>query len=170
MSFEDFLSVALVAILFNRVERLRLSWNSDQQNCSLFWSCCYRASFGSKRPKVWKEMSKIYFQDSGCGDHLGFSIGSFSYFVSTRRPNAHHQVSIQLDYRGDVQNMSSQHFSHINVHGPYKCMRKQIWPCCKKVKCQHRTIISAILVDLLSPIICAKIRAQGLLGSRIEDF
>ena len=30
-------------------------------------------------------------------------------------PNAHHQVSIQLDYRGDVQNMNSQHFSHINV-------------------------------------------------------
>ena len=32
----------------------------------------------------------------------------------------------------------------------------------KKVKCQHRIIILAILVDLLSPIICAKIRAQGL--------
>ena len=39
----------------------------------------------------------------------------------------------------------------------------------KKVKCQHRTIISAILVDLLSPIICVKIRAQGLFGSE-EDF
>ena len=35
----------------------------------------------------------------------------------------------------------------------------------KKVKCQQRTIILAILVDLLSPIICAKIRAQGLFGS-----
>ena len=73
-------------------------------------SCCYRASFGSKRPKVWEETSKIDFQDGGCGGHLGFSIGSFSYFVSTRRPNAHHQVSIRLDYRGDVQNMNSQHF------------------------------------------------------------
>ena len=39
----------------------------------------------------------------------------------------------------------------------------------KKVKCQHRTIILAILVDLLSPIICAKIRAQGLFGSGEED-
>ena len=58
--------------------------------------------------------------------HLGFSIGSFSYLVSTRRPNAHHQVSIQLDYTGNVQNMNSQHFSHINVYGPYKCMGKQI--------------------------------------------
>ena len=39
----------------------------------------------------------------------------------------------------------------------------------KKVKCQHRTIILAILVDL-SPIICAKIRTQGLFGSGEKDF
>ena len=70
-------------------------------------------------------MTKIDFQDGGCGSHLGFSIGSFSYSVSTRRPNAHHQVSIQLDYRGDVENMNSQHFSHITVYGPYNCMGKQ---------------------------------------------
>ena len=124
----DFLFVALATILFSGVEPLRPSWNSDQQNFSLFWSCCYRASSDSKRPKVWEEMSKIDFQDGGCDGHLGFSIGSFSYFVSTRCPNAHHQVSVQLDYRGDVQNMNSQHFSYINIHvyGPYKCMGKQI--------------------------------------------
>ena len=40
---------------------------------------------------------------------LDFSIGSFSYFVSHKRANAHHQVLIQLDYR-DVQNMNSQYF------------------------------------------------------------
>ena len=39
----------------------------------------------------------------------------------------------------------------------------------KKVKCQHRTIIWAILVDLLSPVICAKIRTQGLFGYGEED-
>ena len=60
-------------------------------------------------------MSKIDFQDGSCGGQLRFSIGSFSYFVSHKRPNAHHQVSIQMDYRGDAQNMNSQHFSHINV-------------------------------------------------------
>ena len=32
------------------------------------------------------------------------------------------------------------------------------------------TIILAILVDLLSPIICAKIRTQGLFGYGEEDF
>ena len=60
-------------------------------------------------------MSKTDFQDGGCGGYLGFSISSFSYLVSHKRPNAHHQVSIQPYYREDVQNMNSQHFSHINV-------------------------------------------------------
>ena len=40
----------------------------------------------------------------------------------------------------------------------------------KKVKCQHRTIILAILVDLLSPIICAKIKAHGSFGHGEDDF
>ena len=55
-------------------------------------------------------MLKTDFQDGGCGGHLGFSITSFSLFSSHQRPYAHHQVSIQLDYTGDVQNMNSQHF------------------------------------------------------------
>ena len=59
--------------------------------------------------------------------------------------------------------------SNINVYGPYKCMGKQIWRG-KKVKRQHRTIILAILADVLSPIICAKIRAQDLFGFGEEDF
>ena len=58
-------------------------------------------------------MSKTDFLDGSCGGHLGFSVSRFRYFVSHKCPNAYHQVSIQLDYRGDVQNMNSQHFSHI---------------------------------------------------------
>ena len=50
-----------------------------------------------------------------------------------------------------------------------KCMGKQIFPCHKKVK-HYRNIILAILVDLLSPIICENIRAQVLFGSGEEDF
>ena len=38
MSFEDFLFIALVAILFNEVEPLQPSWNSDQQKFSSFRS------------------------------------------------------------------------------------------------------------------------------------
>ena len=61
-------------------------------------------------------MSKIDFQMAAAVAILDFSIGSFSYFLSHKRANAHHQVSIQLDYRGDVQNMNSQHiFPYKNV-------------------------------------------------------
>ena len=119
MSFEDFLFLALSVILFNGAEPLRSFWISLQHNFSLFSiqksSCCHRASFGSKQPKVWEEMLKIDFYNGGCDGHLGFSFGLFSYFVSTKHPNAHHQVSIQLDYKGDVEIVNSQDFSHINV-------------------------------------------------------
>ena len=40
----------------------------------------------------------------------------------------------------------------------------------KKVKCQCTTIILAILVDLPSPMIYAKIQLQGILGSGNKDF
>ena len=53
---------------------------------------------------------------------------------------------------------------------PYKCIGKQIWPCRKKVKCQCTTIILAILIDPISPMIYAKIQPQGILGSGEEDF
>ena len=33
------------------------------------------------------------------------------------------------------------------------CIGKQIWPCCKKVKCQYTTFILAILVEPPSPMI-----------------
>ena len=53
---------------------------------------------------------------------------------------------------------------------PYKCIRKKTWPCRKKVKCQCTTIILAIYVDPLSPMIYAKIQPQGILGSAEEAF
>ena len=40
----------------------------------------------------------------------------------------------------------------------------------KKVKCQCMTIILAILVDPLSPMIYANIQPQSILGSREEDL
>ena len=40
----------------------------------------------------------------------------------------------------------------------------------KKVKRQHTTILLAILVDLPSPMIPAKVQPQGILGSGGEDF
>ena len=52
----------------------------------------------------------------------------------------------------------------------YKCTGKQTWPHHKKVKRQCTTIILANLVDLPSPMICANIQPQGILGSGEEDF
>ena len=49
-------------------------------------------------------------------------------------------------------------------------MGKQTWPCRKKVKRQCTTILLAILVDLPSPMIPAKVQLQGILGSGGEDF
>ena len=40
----------------------------------------------------------------------------------------------------------------------------------KKVKRQHTTILLAILVDLPSSMIPAKVQPQGILGSGEEDF
>ena len=105
MSFEDFLFLGLVAILINGAVPLRPSWISDR--------CIILACFDQEVILLLQreEMSNIGFQDGSCDGHLGFSICSFSYFVSTRHPKAHPQVLIQLyiDYR-DVQNMNSQYF------------------------------------------------------------
>ena len=47
--------------------------------------------------------------------------------------------------------------------------REATWPCRKKVKRQHTTILLAILVDLPSLMIRAKIQPQVILCSG-EDF
>ena len=78
-----------------------------------------------------------------------------------------------LDFQSDNFNYcwSTSHFDtfNINVYGPYKWGSKFDLGG-KRVKCQHRIIILAILVDLLSPINCAKIRTQSLFDYGEEDF
>ena len=53
---------------------------------------------------------------------------------------------------------------------PYKCTGKQTWPYRKKVKRQRTTILLAMLVDLPSSMIPAKVQPKGILGSEGEDF
>ena len=48
--------------------------------------------------------------------------------------------------------------------------REATWPCRKKVKHQRMTIFLATLVDLLSPMIHAKIQPKGILRFGEEDF
>ena len=59
---------------------------------------------------------------------------------------------------------------------PFKCMgliqmhREANDLAVKKIKRQRTTILLAILVDLPSPMIRAKIQPQDILGSGEEDF
>ena len=111
---------ALVAILFNGAEPLRPSWIFDRHNFSLFQSRSHPVATeqvsAQSDLRFEKRCRKLIFKMAAVVAILDFSIGSFSYFVSHKRSNAHHQVLIPQDYRGDVQNMNSQHFF------PYKCI------------------------------------------------
>ena len=64
----------------------------------------------------------------------------------------------------------STFFPYKWLWGPYKCIRKQNWPRCKKIKRQCTTIILAILVDLPSLMTYAKIQPQGIICPGEEDF
>ena len=126
-SFEDFLFVALVAILFNGVEPLRPSWNSDNKILARFYPVTTEQVLAQSNQKLGKRCRKLIFKMAAVAAILDFLLAHLAILcLLGALYNAHHQVSIQLDYRGDVQNMNSQHFSHINVYGPYKCIGKQI--------------------------------------------
>ena len=74
-----FLFLALVAILFNEAEPLWLSWIPDLHDISSFYPeviLLLRSKFRLKVTKGLRRESKTDFQNGGCGDHLGFSIGS----------------------------------------------------------------------------------------------
>ena len=120
MSFEDFLFLALAAILFNGVELLQPSWIFDQQNFSSFQSRCHPVAkeevlaqsdlrFGKRCQKLIFKMAAVVATLDFLSTHLAI------LYLIIKHPNAHHQVLIQLDYKGNIQIMNSQHFSHINV-------------------------------------------------------
>ena len=51
-----------------------------------------------------------------------------------------------------------------------KCIKNQIWPCCKKDKGQPRFIICANLVGPTSPMLYTKSQGHWSLGPRVEIF
>ena len=63
-------------------------------------------------------MSKIDFQDDGCGSHLGFSIGSvlaILCLLGAPMLLIKFQLNWIIVFRGDDQNMNYQHFPNIYV-------------------------------------------------------
>ena len=66
MSFEDFVFLALVAILFNGAEPLRPSWISDGHNFSLFQSRSHPVATeqvsAQGNQRFWKRCGKLIFK------------------------------------------------------------------------------------------------------------
>ena len=125
-----------------------------------------------RHPRFWRRRFLKGFTIHGHGGHLGqWTATTLAIFRSPdlRRLNMKFEQIWLSGFRGEVL-WNSQPFSYSNVWGSYKCKGKQTWPCRKKVKCQRRTILLVILVDLSSPMVCAKIQLQGILGSGEEDF
>ena len=119
----------------------------------------------------WKGLLKV-FTINGHGSHLGqwtATVLSIFRFPNLRRLHIKFEQHWPRGFRGEVV-WNSQYFSHTNVRCPYKYIGKQTWLCCKKVKLQCITIILAILVDLPSLMICAKIQPQSILCSGEDDF
>ena len=95
----------------------------------------------------------------------------FSNLLFPQPEEAPHKIWATLTQRLQRRScLKFSTFSHTNVWCPYKCVGKHTWTHCKKVKHQCTIIILATLVDLWSPMICAKIQPQGILCSREEDF
>ena len=125
-----------------------------------------------RHPLFWKRRFLKVFTINGHGGHLGqrtMTILAILCSPKLRRLHMKFEQHWPRGFRGEIV-WNSQHFSHAYVWCPYKCIGKQTWPLRKKVKRQCTTIFLAILVDLSSPMIWAKIQPQGILGSGEEDF
>ena len=114
------------------------------------------------------------FQDGGCDDQLGFSIDPFlaiMCLLGALMLLIKFHINWILVFRGEAQIINSQLFVSIYIYrSRTNAWGKQNQPCHKKVKRQRGPIILAILVDLLSTTIWAKIMLQGVFGSREEGF
>ena len=119
-----------------------------------------------RHPRFWRRRFLKVFTIYGHGGHLSqwtATILAIFHYPAPGRLQMKFEQHWPTGPRGEVV-WNSEHFS------PYKCTRKQTWPCRKKIKCQCTTIILATLVDLPFPMRYAKIQSQGILGFTEEDF
>ena len=114
--------------------------------------------------EIWWRLAKWFLKNHDCINVNSTVAGKYYKY----KPDDGH---LRFPIRTILTTADLRHFDNFNIneYGPYKWGSKFDLGG-KKVKCQHRTIILAILVDLLSPIISAKIRTQGLFGYGEEDF
>ena len=126
ISFKDFLFVALAAILFNGVELLRPSLNSEQQNLACFDLVATELVSAQSDQKFGKRCRKLILKMAAVVAILDFLPAHLAILCLLGAL----MLIIKFKFNWiieEVQNMNSQHFfPHINVYGPYKCMEKQI--------------------------------------------
>ena len=118
----------------------------------------------TRHPRTWRSRFVKVFTIYGHGSHLGqwtATILAIFYSPAPGRLQIKFEQHWPWGSRGEVI-WNSQHF-------PIQ-KGKQTWPHRKKVKCQCVTTILAVVIDLSSLIIYAKIQPQGFLGSGEEDF
>ena len=92
----------------------RISYRHDFSSFHAEVVLLLQSKFRLKRPNVWKETSKIYFQDDGCGFSISSALAILC-LLGAPMLLIKFQLNWMIVFRGDVQNMNSQHFSHINV-------------------------------------------------------
>ena len=111
--------------MFNGAEPLRPSWIFDRYNFTLFRSRSHPVAkeqvLAQSDLRFEKRCRKLIFK---MADVVAILVILLAHLAILCLISA--QMLIIMDYRGDVKNMNSQHFSLVNVLGPYKCMGKQI--------------------------------------------
>ena len=118
MMFEDFLFLALVAILFNGVEPLRPSWIFNHHNFSLFRSRSHPVATeqvsAQSDQRFRKRCQKLIFKMAAVVAILNFLLVHLAILCLLSALMLIIKFRFNY-YRRDVQNMNSQHFSHTNV-------------------------------------------------------
>ena len=98
MSFEDFLFFSSGGHLVQWSRTIAAILDFRSENFSLFRSRSHPVATEQVSAQNYlrfeKRCRKLIFKMVAVVAILDFSIGSFSYFVSHKRANAHHQVSI----------------------------------------------------------------------------
>ena len=162
---------------FSRWQPWWPSWIYDRNDFSYFWSTSHpdascqvsrQLAQGRRRSRLLKQLLKPHTtRRTKHNGHWLTTIVQHEHLVFRWAKNLRKFGSVASEEK------SSEILNNFPIQmlwGSYKCIRKQTCPCCKKVRCQHTTIFLATLVDLLSPMICAQIQPQGILGSGEEDF
>ena len=124
-----------------------------------------------RHPLFWRGRFLKVFTTYGHGSHLGQWIATIlAIFYSPAPRGSTWNLSNIGQEASEEKSFEILNIFPIQMYGTHTNAYGSKQPCHKKITCQCTTIISATLLDLLSPMICVKIEPQGILSSGEEDF